>query len=326
MIRCRIVSVAVVALLVPGLRAEPPAEEGRVADFVKALTSDNAAVRKQVALALGDMGEKAKSAVPALRELLLDSDKEVQAAAAKALGQIGGARAEGDERRVGELTAEVRKLKDRLEAAQADAAAQARALQDAQADQKRALKEAQDALAKQLAQAADARKLFDARTEEVKQLRDRLLEAETKGREQAAQADKQRAQLVNAQAEAELLKKRSEALEERVRELEKALEKAKSEKTPEPPPPAKNPPAENVEGMVTRIDENSGLLTISIGSDAGVQKGQTLEVFRLKPAPKYLGAIRVIDVRPNEAVGTFVAKPTEPAKQGDHVASKILEK
>jgi hypothetical protein len=86
----------------------------------------------------------------------------------------------------------------------------------------------------------------------------------------------------------------------------------------------KNPPTENVEGVVKRVDDNSGLVTISIGSDAGLTKGHTLEVFRLNP-PKYLGTIRLLEVKPTESVG----KPT-PTRQGDkiqsgdRVASRIL--
>src|SRR5262249_10327003 len=61
-------------------------------------------------------------------------------------------------------------------------------------------------------------------------------------------------------------------------------------------PPAhasdKNPPAENVEGMVTKVDAQTGLVTVSVGSDDGVQKGNTLEVYRLNPA-KYLGTVRI---------------------------------
>src|SRR5262245_66010290 len=63
----------------------PESDESRVADYVKALKSKNAAVRKQGAAALGDMGPKAKAAVPALRAALADPDEGVQAAAAAAL-------------------------------------------------------------------------------------------------------------------------------------------------------------------------------------------------------------------------------------------------
>jgi hypothetical protein len=84
----------------------------------------------------------------------------------------------------------------------------------------------------------------------------------------------------------------------------------------------KNPPRDNVEGTIKQTDP-AGLVTVSIGSDAGVVRGNTLEVFRLSP-PKYLGTIRITDARPNEAVGKPVSKPLGPIMPGDRVASKIL--
>src|SRR5947209_2450018 len=51
------------------------------------------------------------------------------------------------------------------------------------------------------------------------------------------------------------------------------------------------------------------LVSISIGSDSGLAKDQTLEVYRLKPLPLYVGQIRLVDVRAKEAVGKFVGKP-----------------
>jgi hypothetical protein len=230
MVRPLFLSLLVLVIVAfPLVRAEPPgADEMRVNDFIKALKSDNAGVRKQVALALGDLGEKAKSAVPALRELLLDSEKDVQAAAARALGQINGEKALVDEKKTSEL----------------------------------------------------------------------------------------QQKLVNAQVEADLLKKRLAALEDRLRELEKA---PKQDKTPE----AKNPPSEPVEGLVKTVDENSGVVLVTIGSDVGLQKGHTLEVFRLNP-PKYVGTVRILDVKPTEAACKPINKLLTPIVVGDRVASKLV--
>jgi hypothetical protein len=85
----------------------------------------------------------------------------------------------------------------------------------------------------------------------------------------------------------------------------------------------KNPPAENVEGAVTKVDAKTGLVTVSVGSDAGIVKGNTLEVYRLNPA-KYLGTIRVLQVTPHEAVAQPVNRLLAPIQQGDKVASRIL--
>ncbi len=86
---------------------------------------------------------------------------------------------------------------------------------------------------------------------------------------------------------------------------------------------AKNPPAGDVEGVVKSVEEKGGLVTVSLGSDAGVAKGNTLEVFRLNPA-KYLGTLRVVQVTAHEAVAQPVGRPVAPIQAGDRVASRIL--
>ena len=87
---------------------------------------------------------------------------------------------------------------------------------------------------------------------------------------------------------------------------------------------AKNPPPQQVEGVVKAIDDKSGLVTISVGDDVGLVKGNTLEVYRLKPEAKYVGAIQVIDTKEHEAV----AKPFKVQivlQVGDKVTSKIVQ-
>jgi F0F1-type ATP synthase membrane subunit b/b' len=86
-----------------------------------------------------------------------------------------------------------------------------------------------------------------------------------------------------------------------------------------------NPPPENVEGLIDRV-EPGGLIQLTIGSDAGLSKGHTLEAYRLSPIPaqsKYLGTVRIVEVTPNSAVAAPVKRMTDTPKPGDHVASKI---
>jgi hypothetical protein len=83
-----------------------------------------------------------------------------------------------------------------------------------------------------------------------------------------------------------------------------------------------NPPVGKVEGTVTRVDD--GLVMVSVGSDAGLAKGNTLEVFRLGTTPRYLGRLRIIEVKPTSAIGRQVAGGTkQPIKSGDRVASQV---
>ena len=91
--------------------------------------------------------------------------------------------------------------------------------------------------------------------------------------------------------------------------------------------PKKNPPVDDIEGTVKATDPSNGYVTVSVGSDAGLNKGNTLEVYRLRPEPAYLGPIQIVAVRPNEAVG----RPMEPRGRsasaiqvGDQVSSNIV--
>ena len=88
-----------------------------------------------------------------------------------------------------------------------------------------------------------------------------------------------------------------------------------------------NPPPDNVEGRVKEVDPEEGLVKLSIGSDAGLQAGHTLKVFRLHPIPdqsKFLGTIEILSVRPHEAVGRSTKPLTTPLKINDRVASRVL--
>jgi hypothetical protein len=83
-----------------------------------------------------------------------------------------------------------------------------------------------------------------------------------------------------------------------------------------------NPPPENVEGLVRRVDGN--LVTITIGSDAGLVRGNTMEVFRLGQNPKYLGRIKIVEVTPTQAVGQAAGRMLGGMQPGDRVASRIM--
>jgi hypothetical protein len=91
---------------------------------------------------------------------------------------------------------------------------------------------------------------------------------------------------------------------------------------------AKNPPASGrIEGEVTEVDEKSGLVRIETnGSDLGLAKGHTLEVYRTNPKPVYIGTIRILDVAPGIAVGRPGGKRQETIKKGDKVTSRLTDR
>jgi hypothetical protein len=78
--------------------------------------------------------------------------------------------------------------------------------------------------------------------------------------------------------------------------------------------------------MVTRIADD--LVSVSLGSDQGVAKGQTLHVYRTQPEAIYLGTLRVIDASSNQGVGRSSPR-TEKGKEirvGDRVTNQLLDK
>jgi hypothetical protein len=102
------------------------------------------------------------------------------------------------------------------------------------------------------------------------------------------------------------------------------VDEFKSGEQPKGPGPSgpRNPPPGPIEGTIKEVDASAGLATVSVGSDAGLARGQTLEVYRLNP-PKYVGTLRLIEVRPQEAVGKMEGKHAE-VQASDLVTSKIV--
>ncbi len=72
-----------------------------------------------------------------------------------------------------------------------------------------------------------------------------------------------------------------------------------------------------------RIDP-TGLVEVTLGSEVGLAKGQTLEVFRLSPGARYLGSIQIVSVSHKEAVGQVMGRMAAPVREGDVVAGRIV--
>lgn len=117
------------------------------------------------------------------------------------------------------------------------------------------------------------------------------------------------------------------SLEDRVRELEKELEKnrQKLEIPPELIAPGKdNPPPPNLEGTILSVDAKSKLVLLSVGSDAGLKVNHKLEVFRLGTDPKYLGRVVIVETSPKQAIARRMNGARGELKSGDRFASQIL--
>ena len=146
----------------------------------------------------------------------------------------------------------------------------------------------------------------------------RLEEANTTFRNQAITAD------ITAKSEQE----RNRQLLDQVAALTKELDHRQTPAGgtgPHVPSYGQRPPTDDVEGTVLETDAKSDLVTISIGTDNGVNKGNTLVVYRFKPRPEYVGTLSVIDADFHQAVARPV-KPLRagPVQKGDVVASRVL--
>jgi hypothetical protein len=88
-----------------------------------------------------------------------------------------------------------------------------------------------------------------------------------------------------------------------------------------------NPPRVDVKGTISKVQpDDPTLVQITLGSDAGLEQDNTLEVFRLSPQPEYLGRLRLLDVRHDMAIGRVIPLPGMNAgtpRAGDQVATKL---
>ena len=118
-----------------------------------------------------------------------------------------------------------------------------------------------------------------------------------------------------------------QTVQEQARELQDLLTRGLERQTQRGPAAATAPiqPPADVQGVVKQVDAGAGLVSISIGSDAGLMRGHTLQLYRLNPTPVYLGQVTIIEVSPHEAIAKLVdAKAKKNVQKDDIVASRII--
>ena len=88
-----------------------------------------------------------------------------------------------------------------------------------------------------------------------------------------------------------------------------------------------NPPPVKADGKIEKIDGD--LVQISLGTDHGIKKDHTLDVYRIEPEPKYLGRIRVVDANHQKSVARLEPwdgpVPRSALRVGDFVTSKLTK-
>jgi hypothetical protein len=162
---------------------------------------------------------------------------------------------------------------------------------------------------------------------EIERLKTDVSALEKRDRETQTEVLRLRKELAGQQNENASLRATVQTLQQRNQELLAQLQKfAMDGKAVKPRGDQKNPnpPPDLVKGKVLKTE--NGLVRISLGTDHGLAKGHTLEVFRLSPQPKYLGMVRIVDVAASTSVGQMVVPPggTAPAvHEGDQVSSRL---
>jgi hypothetical protein len=164
------------------------------------------------------------------------------------------------------------------------------------------------------------------RQADVEKIRDTLRIETDNNTKLVKEKNELRDRAVGAEIQARAYKDTNTRLETEIQDMAKAMARLKaSAGSGTASAKGANPPPDNVEGQIKRTDANSGLVTLSIGSDAGLSKGNTMEVFRLGPTPRYVGRIRIVEVTNNQSVGQVVGRLSGgPIQVGDRVASQIL--
>jgi hypothetical protein len=150
-----------------------------------------------------------------------------------------------------------------------------------------------------------------------------------------ADRNKYRAEALAQEGRSKSLQDRNEQLNEQVLRLSQDLAKERSgggaagqavaqtfRNSNEP-----NPPGVKVRGKIERVDaQEPSLVQISLGSDQGINRNNTLYAFRFQPQPKYLGMIRIVEVYPGRSVGRLMTAPGTPRNalhEGDEVSSEL---
>jgi len=166
------------------------------------------------------------------------------------------------------------------------------------------------------------------RQEDFEQLRKTLQEETDRNVQVVKDANQQRDRAVAAEIQFQSVQEQNQRLVVQLEQMAKDIARIRAGGGGTATSPGRsqdNPPPEAVEGLVKNTDP-SGLMTITIGSDAGLARGQTLDVYRLGTNPRWLGKIRLIEVTPNQAVGQPVGRMNGTPQPGDRVGNNLTSR
>jgi len=185
------------------------------------------------------------------------------------------------------------------------------------------MKKATDQIARYRTMEEAYKSLVNTRQGDAGVMRQQLKDEQDKNFKLVNEMNELRDTAVNATIQSRTLKERNTQLEDALRKAQTDLAQAKTMGARSSGVAGVNPPPENIEGLVRRVDRDN-LVSLSLGSDAGLARGQTMEVFRFGTSPKYVGRIKIVEVYQTSSVGVPMGKLMTPIQVGDRVASRIV--
>ena len=157
---------------------------------------------------------------------------------------------------------------------------------------------------------------------------------EARVRQLQHELDGVRTAMVQAQAELDASERRCRKLQDELIQIRtvKAVDQPADDTSATGGRPAIGKPKPGpAHGKITAVGKDGRLVQISIGADAGIKEGQALEVYRQAKGaqrPLYLGAMTLIRVDPEAALGEFksVSGLDYRPGVGDEVATELVVK
>jgi hypothetical protein len=280
------------------------------------------------ALALGGMMVYVAKTAPGWKAAYEDMEKRVTVLDRNAKAEAETRRKLEDEK------AALQKLLDNMGTDSQGAVARYKAIAD-EADKTRKTAETQrDKAVNNATEAqAEAKRLQDEVKLQAKVINDR---EESIGKLQAEML-KYINESQNARNDATTAMRRAQSLMDQNKELLAKIAKIEKEKQPSQvltarvtDPNYSNPPPVYVKGSIKEVDSvDKKLVTISLGSDNGVKKDMTLEVFRMSPKAEYLGRLLIVDADFRTAIGRLLPQSGSSSQvtliPGDEVATRLRQ-
>jgi len=166
----------------------------------------------------------------------------------------------------------------------------------------------------------------EARAEEARQLREQFEAAVQQANDYAIQQTELNERIFELERALEVAQQNNEDLRNSLADYRNFLE---SRGLPSDPAQVRMAAgdtivAPDIEGKVLRVDSRNDLLEVTIGSDDGVLVGQEYYVFRTGDNPQYIGKVRISATEADKSVAQVINRYLgRKVREGDDVAAKV---